>query len=657
MLNLLLLLLAAQAAPVDLARDLLAASPDVRLSVQERPWAGGTHLLVRQTLHGLPVHGVLLRVSLGAARTRVIGRTIEAAAETPTVSASQAVEVVTGALGRRGIPLLWTPRPELVWWAGERARLAWAIDVGLGAPLGTLRVWLDAHTGEPITASVTSREARGMVYDPSPALAEPTEVELLRLVEVDRLAGVYTAARSCDLWEITDGLFGVNTCHETGHHAVPDEAGDYLFTPDPGSTADPFAEVQVYFHVDRMAAWLDERFGLQFGYALQSTVNFPMANAFYGDFDGDGEPDLSFGHVEDEGVDFGYDADVVYHELGHAVIDALAPDLPTVQADAFGMEWVSGSVHEGAADIWSMLLTLDPLTGEYAGSAFDRLAIRDLQADRRCPDDLQGEVHADGQILGSFGWNLIDDPAVGPEVTADLLYGAIPRWGASLTWPVVGESFLDSAADLLAAGAIGTAAHDAIVAHLETSGMLDCGRVIDLDAAGPPMLFLTNGGLYEDLAEIPAGVQLSLTRDPAVRTYRLGVTMTGDEGVGWALYGRVGAPVEHRATAVPVLGLAFATADVYDWRLEGGREDSVELVLEGWEPGETLYLAFASRNLGSIGLLDFQIGRANLTLDRVPFAEVEEEPRGGCGCSQTGGGYLGLLMLLPWWRRRSGVRR
>lgn len=642
----LLLTALAAAAPADLARAWLG---DADFTVQERPWAGGAHLQLQQTLHGLPVHGAATRLSLGAAHTELRGGWVHAPADHPTLPADEAAQRVVVALGPR--PLLWAPRTQLVWWADPAPRLAWAVDVGLQAPLGTLRVWVDAHTGEALHARPTSWEALGSVYDPSPALAEPTDVVLERLLAPDHLAGQYTVARSCDVWEISDALFGTNACYAASHHATPDAAGDYRFAPAPGSVDDPFAEVQVYVHVDRMAAWLDDRLGFQLGYVLPTNVNFPMANAFYGDFDGDGGPDLSFGHVEEGGVDFAYDADVVYHELGHAVIDSLAPDLPTVQADRYGMEWVSGAVHEGGADLWSMLLTLDPRTGEYAGSAFDRVAIRDLEEDRRCPDDLQGEVHADGQILGSFGWNLIDDPAVGPEITADLLYGAIPRWGTPLAWPDVGRSFLEAAADLLAAGAISGPAHAAILAHLDTSGMLDCGRVIDLDAAAPPELFLINGGLYGDLAEIPAGVQLSVTRDPEVRSYELSVTMSGDEGVGWAVYGRVGEPVDHRASGVPALGLAFATPETWDWRLEGGREDRVTLPLEGWEPGETLHLAFAGRNLGDIDLLDFQVARAAIGVHRVPFAEEEE--RGGCGCDSGRGGGSALLLLALLRRRRA----
>jgi uncharacterized protein (TIGR03382 family) len=645
--------LSAYAAPLDEVRERFG-SPAADLSVVERAWRGGAHLIAEQRLHGLPVHGRSLRVSLGASVTQVVGATIAASPVAPRWSAAQAEAVVLGAAQRGGRSTLWRPRSALVWWAAEQPRLAWAVDVGLSAPLATLRVWVDASTGEVIEGRITGHTATGRVYDPSPALAEPTEVELPRLLSSERLDGEYASARSCVDWEISDTLFGTNACHATAAHALPDAAGDYLFEPDPGSTDDPFAEVHAYFHVDRMADWLAERFAFTLGRALVTHVNFPMANAFYGDFDGDGESDLSFGHVEEDGVDFAYDADVVYHEFGHAVIDRLAPSLPSVQADDYGMEWVAGAVHEGGADVWSMLQTLDPLTGEYAGSAFDRLAIRDLSPDLRCPDHLQGEVHADGKVLGAFGWNLIDDPAVGPDLTAELLYGAIPRWGERLTWPDVGASFLDSAADLLAAGAMDEAAHDAVLQHLEASNLLDCGRVIDLDQAELPTLFLTNGGLYEDLAEIPAGVQLSLARDPTVRAYRLGVRMTGDEGVVWALYGRVGEPVQHRPTQLAALGLAFATADVYDWRLEGDREGDVLLPLDGWDPGETLYLAFASRNLGTIQLLDFQVGRASLTLDRLPLEE--EQPRGGCACTHGGAGGGWALLGLVWGLRRRARR-
>ncbi len=659
---LLALLALAAAAPADTARD-LARVPDAVLTVSRTTsWAGGRLVRLEQFMHGLQVHGRPLTVSLptlGEAKT--YGRAVaEVARPAPRVDRSSALAIASGAASRLGRGELWPPRGELAWWAGgDEPALAWRVEVSTAAPPRTLRMFVHAVTGELVAGGVTSRSAQGNIYEISPSLGEVIEVELPGLTSNESLSGTYTRARSCIDWTIEDTIFGETTCHATTGQAVPDADGNYLYQPDPDGSPDPFAEVHTYFHVDRIARWMDERFGFSLGYPIATTVNFPMANAFFGDFDGDGEKDLSFGHVEDVGVDFAYDADVVYHEFGHAIVDRLAGDLPLVQADTYGMQWVSGSVHEGAADIWSMLLTGDPLTGEYAGSGFEREAIRDLEADRSCPGSLKGQVHADGELLGAFGWNLMSDPSIGPDITADLLYGAIPRWGSDLDWPSVGTSFLDSAAELLAASVIDGEVHDAIVAHLGATHMLDCGRVSPLDGGHRQTLFLMNGGLYEDLANIPGGVQLSLEVPPDAT----GVVFTvheagGSTDVGWVLYGRVGEPIEHKTVGVAALGLGFAAADAYDWRVQGSGVGEVRIGLQGElaaVPGETLYLSMASSNLGGVELLDFQSARVEVGAEAE--RAIEEVP-GGCACA---GGrapssvLAGLCVLVGLVRRRKEV--
>src|SRR5690606_8484190 len=143
--------------------------------------------------------------------------------------------------------------------------------------------------------------------------------------------------------------------------------GDYLFTPDPASGDDPFGEVQLYYHLDRVSAWVEDRYGFFHDEPIVGRLNFPMTNAFFGDFDGDGRGDVSFGTSED-GHDFAYDADVVYHEFGHSLVDGLgSPGF--LNADAIGLDWVGGGLNEGSADVLAMLLTLDPLMAEYAGQA------------------------------------------------------------------------------------------------------------------------------------------------------------------------------------------------------------------------------------------------------------------------------------------------
>ncbi len=396
-------------------------------------------------------------------------------------------------------------------------------------------------------------------------------------------------------------------------------------------------------------------------------MNFELSNAFFGDFDGDGVPDLSFGQDGSTGIDYGYDADVVYHEFGHSAVSELAPSLAFIQADGWGMEWVSGAVREGAADGWAMLLTHDPVVGEYAGGIGDRPAVRDLQTLRRCPDDLQGEVHADGELLGSLVWAFMDHPDIVADVAAELLFGATALWGSQLDWPRVGTAFVDTAADVLASAAVdATTTHAATLEVLERSGIPSCGRSIPLQNGQQVELFVPTLGLQGDLSELPGCVQLTVDVPADAISATLDVSrFDGPEGMGWVVHGRVGDRIRHRFTEVDALGLGFATAAEYDWRVEGDGPRVMAFDLDSEPPvvpGETLFLSVASRNAGTLTPLDFTFGRLALATEVGRVAQLvldHGQPGWGCGLDTgaTPGWGWPVLGIVACRRRRRDIAR
>ena len=65
-----------------------------------------------------------------------------------------------------------------------------------------------------------------------------------------------------------------------------------------------------------------------------------------------------------------------------------------------------------------------------------------MEEDRRCPDDLHGEVHADGEIIGALFWNLIDDDADGlVDATDRNIWEA--AYGQSAAGDANGDGFTD----------------------------------------------------------------------------------------------------------------------------------------------------------------------------------------------------------------------
>ena len=117
-------------------------------------------------------------------------------------------------------------------------------------------------------------------------------------------------------------------------------------------------------------------------------------------------------------------SDVVYHEFGHSVHHHAVID---------GVGMVDGGVGEGMADVLAALITRDHGMGR--GFFFNDQPLRDLDQTQtlRYPDDLTGEVHADGEIVGQAFWDmkkeLIAKLGVEPgELAArKIYYGIIQR--------------------------------------------------------------------------------------------------------------------------------------------------------------------------------------------------------------------------------------
>jgi Zn-dependent metalloprotease len=88
--------------------------------------------------------------------------------------------------------------------------------------------------------------------------------------------------------------------------------------------------------------------------------------------------------------------DVVYHEYGHAINSAR-------YNSGSGM-W-NGALNEGFADVWAFTITNSPFIGQGWDLVDPSINIRDYQDRKVYPQDLVGEVHADGEIIAGCFWD------------------------------------------------------------------------------------------------------------------------------------------------------------------------------------------------------------------------------------------------------------
>ncbi len=84
--------------------------------------------------------------------------------------------------------------------------------------------------------------------------------------------------------------------------------------------------------------------------------------------------------------------DVIYHEYGHGISDQFY--------SSHGGSWDNGSMGEGYSDVWAMSITHQPVLGQGYRTSSSTAYIRRYDINKKVyPQDLTGEVHANGEII------------------------------------------------------------------------------------------------------------------------------------------------------------------------------------------------------------------------------------------------------------------
>jgi len=152
-------------------------------------------------------------------------------------------------------------------------------------------------------------------------------------------------------------------------------------------------ERSAYYHVNVVHDYMKTIFPTFTGLDFAMTTNVDVSgscNAFYGggsiNFYAQGNDCNSMAKI----------GDVVYHEYGHGIND--------YRYGNNGM-W-NGALGEGYADIWGLSITQNPILGLGMSSVDPTDFVRRYDVDRKVyPQDLTGEVHADGEIIAGCWWD------------------------------------------------------------------------------------------------------------------------------------------------------------------------------------------------------------------------------------------------------------
>jgi hypothetical protein len=315
----------------------------------------------------------------------------------------------------RGIESVQAVEARRVW---LRERPAWLVRFTRAQPFEPFRAFVDAETGRLLyRVSERLSAGQGDVYDVSPAKGPVVRRSLGGLPGgATTLVGARAVGRDCS------GAAVGGSCMS---RAMANATGDFVYPPNPGvSTTDLFAEVMGYFQTDKFSAWIASLDAGTTLPALDVFTNVGGSGSNQGYFLGNsplggGRYGIELGQGPQ--ADWAYEGDVIYHELGHGVVERSA-QFGFYGLDGYGVAGEAGSLNEGSADCMALGFSNDAVLGDFIGpylldaGSLTTPYLRRLDSVFTChgyDGNLDGgnpgrfgEIHDDGRILGSFFWAL-----------------------------------------------------------------------------------------------------------------------------------------------------------------------------------------------------------------------------------------------------------
>lgn len=405
--------------PKDAARAFLASNArilglsenlsELRL-LREVESLTGTHVTYQQVYAGLPVIQGQLSVHLNKNNVvQLVNHDLKPITRSLRINTPQNAEkAIQAALAATGT-LVPTTQPKTeagVLVSGGTPRSVWRVRYVDNSQIADFDVMVDGDTLKVITVRNDNRhvDGTGKVYETNPVqftgianltdnnnADSPTLTNARQTVTIRGLDGTGTLT----------GTY-VRTAVAAG---VP-RANSPTFNFDYTRSQNQFDETMCYYHIDQIERYIQ---GLGFNNInnrrVVANVNtITDDNAFYSP----GTKEVTFGSG---GVDDAEDSLVIWHEMGHAIHDNQVP--------GWGSSQEGGSMGEGFGDYWGgshdaeiggpQSPAWDVFCGKWDAVSYNPgtpAFLRTLDSTKVYPNDVQGEVHADGEMWSASLWQI-----------------------------------------------------------------------------------------------------------------------------------------------------------------------------------------------------------------------------------------------------------
>ncbi len=284
---------------------------------------------------------------------------------------------------------------ELVVLPGSTAKLAWSVRTGSDA--GAARTLVDAGNGAVLRVDdlVKHETGTGQVFNPNAVVT--LQNEGLTDQNNANYAAIKAAYKTVTLTNLNAGgkLRGTYAYNANPNgKQVTSSTRTFKYNRSQAG----FEQTMAYFHLTEAQKYIHSIGFTDVNSEPQNfkTVGLTDDNSFY-------EPAKDQITYGTGGVDDAEDAEVIWHEYGHAIQDAQVP--------GFGSSEEGGAIGEGFGDYWAFTMSI-PVSAATAKTPLACIAdwdavsytsgtphcLRRVDGTKVYPADADGEVHDDGEI-------------------------------------------------------------------------------------------------------------------------------------------------------------------------------------------------------------------------------------------------------------------
>ncbi len=415
----------------------------------------GRHIWQQATINGVPVYNgyVVTHLTLDGQvlfATNDLGSAeFNLRSDKTNISREMALKTAMNLIGGDGMTRA-TPKAELVVLRkADGDYLAWRTEIPTYNPYGDWEIFVDASSStilqrkdllvcikpgtKPLSITPPAPNRRSNInLDKSATVSGSGEVFIANPLNgrPDRyswrefepqLTGVTDAVTLTNL----DGsglLVGpwVQVFNSSGPRA---DEPSLIYNYDPTIVAGHFQEVNVYYHINEFQDYFQNTLGIANArnrvtdcYAHQGT-----------DDNSDYSPSQDRIRYGDGGVDDSDDGEIVLHEYGHAVHNDIVP--------GFVYAAESGAISEGFGDYFGATYGDNGLVGEWDGTSYNPGPppfLRRTDNTTHYPEDIQNQVHADGQIISGAWWDFRN--LVGAQIADQIIIEGMFYTGVNATF-------------------------------------------------------------------------------------------------------------------------------------------------------------------------------------------------------------------------------